>query len=334
MKINQEKITKEFELTSFGAKGWFHSKKLNCPACGEQQKFGIIFGDKGGGSYHCFKGKCGEHGTLVQLLKRINRTDLLEFSVDIDIREKLMPLIEEENLDLTLRTVNLPIGFRRILSDDYLEGRGWTEDDFDQNPVGITKLDSNLRGYLIFPIYEDGEVVGYLSRSKKKKEWHDENLKLVKQGKAKLQLRYQNSENTDFEKLLGGIDEVEEGDTVILVEGLMDKIGTVHYIEESGLKQTKCCYTFGTNVTAYHIAKLLLKGVKKVILMYDYETIKKVQEFGLKLNKVIETWIAEIKEPDMDPGNMFSEDFEMILSNLKSPFSYKMNRLPETSLRI
>lgn len=334
MKVNQDKIVKEFELTPFGAKGWFHSKKLNCPLCGEQQKFGIIFGKVGGGSYHCFKGKCGEHGTLSQLFRKINRTDLLVYSVDIDIREKLEPLIKELELDLTLKETKLPIGFRKILQDDYLEKRGWTEEDFDEVTVGITNLDSNLRNYLIFPIYEEGMMVGYLARSKKSKEWHDSNLKLVKQGKARLSLRYQNSEGTDFEKLLGGIDEIEEGDTVILVEGLMDQRGTVHYIKEIGLEKTKCCYTFGTNVTAYHIAKLLLKGVKKVILMYDFETIKKVQEFGLKLDKSIETWIAEIKEPDMDPGNMFSEDFEKALSSLKKPFSYKVNRLPEVSLKI
>lgn len=334
MKVDQDKIIKEFGLTSFGAKGWFHGKGLNCPNCNEQQKFGIIFGDKGGGSYHCFKGKCGEHGTLVSLLKKLGKTELLSFSVDIDIREKLAPLVEEFEIDLSLKKVNLPMGFRKILTDPYLEKRGWMEDDFDQVTVGVTKIDPNLRGYLIFPIYEESVLVGYLARSKKSKDWHDKNLKKVKQGLERLSLRYRNSENTDFEKLLGGIDEVEEGDTVILVEGIMDKVGTDHYIKSAGLKKTKCCYTFGTNVTPYHIAKLLLKGIEKVILMYDYETIKKVQEFGLKLSKNIETWVAEIRVPEMDPGNMFEEDFEEVFSNLKSPFSYKINRLPETFLKV
>lgn len=334
MKVNQDKIIKEFSLTSFGSKGWLHSKLLPCPLCGETQKFGIIFGNKGGGSYHCFKGKCGEHGTLVQLFRKMNRTDLLNYSVEIDIKEKLAPLIEEEDLDLSTQKINLPVGFRRVYEDEYLQKRGWTKGDFKKNPVGVSSLSPNLKGYLIFLIYEKGELVGYLSRSKKSKRWHDENLKAVKRGQAKLSLRYQNSEGTDFEKLLGGIDEIEEGDTVILVEGIMDKVGTDHYIFSSEMEKTKCCYTFGTNVTPYHIEKLVSRGVRRVILMYDYQTIKKVQEFGLQLSKSIETWIAEIEETDMDPGNMFEEDFEKVLSNLKSPFSYKMNRLPEAFLKI
>jgi len=336
MKINRDKIVKTFQLIPFGAKGWMSSRILPCPYCGRSDKFGIILNDTGISSFNCFHASCGEHGSLIKLFKKIGRLDLLDFDVEVDVREKIESIFEDEKIDIEIPIIHPPIGFKRIYQDNYLdEERNWCKEDYKKNIVGYSNLAPFLRNYLIFLQRENGNIVGWLARSKKTKEWHKLNIKKAKEGLVSLVLRYRNSEGCDFERLLGGVDEIKSGDeTVILVEGIMDKVGTDHYIRDAGLEKTKCCYTFGTNVSKTQALKLLLKGIKRVILMYDYGTIKKTQQYSLMLSNFFETKIVEIKDEGVDPGNMFYEDFENCLNNLKDPLNYKLDRLPEIELNV
>lgn len=336
MKINRDKIISEFSLSSFGAKGWLRSSKLPCPFCGKSDKFGVILNESAISSFHCFHASCGQKGSLFELFRKINRLDLLDFEVDIDIRQKLTSFLEDLQEEIVEPTeVLLPTGFTEISEHPYLNFRRWEKEDILNARVGISNFSSRLRDYLIFPLIEDSRVVGWLARSQRSKEWHKENLKKVKLGEAQLRLRYDNSPGVDFENLLGGIDDVNLGDRVILVEGIMDRVGVRQYIRYNDIKSTSCCYTCGTNVTLPQIFKLLKKGVKHVILMYDFNTIKKVQEYALLLTNyfpIVE--IAEIRDEGKDPGNMFDEDFDLVLSSLKSPSYYKLNRLSSSPLKI
>lgn len=347
MKVSRERLIQEFNLRPFGAKGWMNNKNLSCPFCGGGgDKFGIYLNDRGSGSFHCMR--CDQKGSIFKFLKKIGRMDLLLMTEDEDFtfKDQLENFLVESRLedkDLELPEIGKPVGFKPITSDEYLEGRGWTPSQFEQFHVGTT-IEPTLKDKITFLLYEEGRLVGYLSRSKKSKEWHKENLEKAKKGLCKLVLRYDNSKGAEFEKIVGGLDEIVEGETVtvILVEGIMDKANTDKVLGLNDQKEVKCCFTFGCKLSDEQMLKIFKKGVQKIILLYDSETIQQVKSTSLKMTKFFEVLIGEIiifKDPKnkregmKDPGEMNLEDFEEVFSNLKDPFDYFVNRVATTNLK-
>lgn len=338
MKLDRNKIIVELSLKSFGAKGWHNSNELSCPNCGGRgDKMGIYLPeDERGGSCHCFR--CDSKFSLFKLLKSIDRLDLWSFDGDLtfnykDRLEGFLKIVERDDIGVETSEIRLPLGFKFITSDEYLNKRGFLPEQYSQFNVG-TSIEPRHRDKVVFLIKEDSKLVGYISRSKKSKEWHKENMKLAKEGKCKLVLRYDNSEGTDFEKLVGGIDEVIEGEThtVILVEGIMDKSNTDTVLELNSSNEIKCCFTFGCKLSDIQSLKLLKKGVENIILLFDPETISQTKSASLKLSRFFNIFISEIKG-DRDPGVMNEEEFNESLSNLKNPIDYFSNRLSLNKLK-
>jgi len=72
---------------------------------------------------------------------------------------------------------------------------------------------------------------------------------------------------------------------------------------------------------------LLNTNVKTIILMYDPGTIDQMKKHGLELSKNFEVFVAEIKDKNMDPGDINSNYLSEILKNMKNILYFYNNRI-------
>ncbi len=157
-----------------GAKRDGGNKNLiaRCPYCGKEDKYGIYIGKetlrKKPFMAHCFS--CGRSTlTRDKLLEEIGRPDLMitptaDLSAPLNAN-LLFPLDNEEEIDDTLGIVELPDFYRQVYTHPYLKARGFVYDDYEQFPVGITAgLNRRYDDYVIFPVIDSGDVVGYVAR--------------------------------------------------------------------------------------------------------------------------------------------------------------------------
>lgn len=332
MRIEKQKLIDEFNLKPFGAKGWMRADDLKCPVCNRSEKFGILFTEKGGVS-HCFF-ECGDNLSLVKYLKHINREEFIIYEQEFSINDKLKPLFGDNKEELKeLQEIDLPKGFKRIYSDEYLTERNFTDWQYELFEVGVTDhfLERKLKNYLIFCIKQEGKIVAWLARSKRDKEWHKENLKKSKEGLEKLVLRYKNSPGADFDRIIGGYDQITENThTVFIVEGIFDMTNLSNLLKTYESEEVKVIFTFGNSMSDHQIALLLNKKVKRIILMYDYGTVRQLKELSLKLSRWYEVDICDIEFEDIDPGNIDKKYLNKLLLNLKNYiyfYSSKLNNL-------
>lgn len=329
MKINREKIINELSLTSFGGKGWLKSENIPCPKCGKSDKFGINISNKGGG-VHCFK--CDYSNNILNFLKSINKQYLVSFEHDVSFKTKIVdPFLEKEAIEVNNKLIKLPRGFNRIFYSEYLNERGFQDYQYDKYCVGETNhfLEKKLHNYLIFQIFNDNKLVGWIARSKYSKDWHENNLIKFKKGEEELYLRYRNSSNTDFVNILGNYDDINKNThTVILVEGLFDSTNVENLLKLNFQDEIKCCFTFGNKVSNNQIELLLKKpNIENIILMYDENTINQCKIYGARLSKYFNVDIAEIKDKNVDPGNMTKNYILNTLINKKNFLYFYNSRL-------
>lgn len=319
MKINKQQVIDALGLKYFGSKGWMNSEDTRCPICNRVDKFGVLFTPTGGVT-HCFY-NCGDNMSLYAYLKHIGRNDLVNYEFEVRLSAKVRSLIEEVQVEEEIPEVTLPKGYERIYFDQYLKDRNFRYYQYQQFEVGITNhfLEKRLHGYLIFVLKQRGKIVGWLARSKKSKEWHKNNLEQFKLGKELLVLRYMNSTGTDFEKILGGFDDItERTETVIAVEGLFDKTNISNIVHDNTSEALKVIFTFGDKFSDHQIKLLKTTAVRKVILMYDANTIKQSKQYSMELSKYFEVDVCYIDNPEIDPGNMTENYFNEIIKNKKN----------------
>jgi hypothetical protein len=304
------------------------NKNIECPFCSRVGKFAFLkAGDSG--LVHCFF--CNEKTSLYNFLKEVDRLDLVEREKSISINNKLVSLKDREEIkEKELIEVKLPHKLTLIENDDYLDSRGFLVQHYKEFEPSYTSsiIEKKLHNYLIFKIKQNGLVVSWLARSKYSYGWHKENLEKSKLNEEKLVLRYRNSDGTEFEKILGGYDEItEKTHTVILVEGLFDKVGVDGKLNLYSDESIGCCFTFGNKISDYQI-KLLKKkkNVKNVILLYDYGTVKQSKGSSLRLSKSFNTLVG-VPKTEEDPGDMTPEQLFEILDNLQSPIEFYINNL-------
>lgn len=325
----KNEIIKEFDLRPFGNKDFLKSKKLPCPWCNRSDKFALKFDSKQGGGFNCFHGGCGKKGSIYSLLKEIGRQDLIgekQYSTKLDVKLPELPqnnpVDEEKNYKSTL-----PIGFKEFTQiDDYLLNRGYSKHHQEIFKAGYSNISLKHQGYIIFQLFQKGELVGYIARSKKSKKWHEENLRQAKLGETELKLRYENESEADFSKIIGGYDDIGNATTLILVEGLFDKVGVDNKLSLFKQGKIRCCFEFGVNLSDYQINLLRETKIKRVILLYDYNTLKHLKKSSMKLSRYFDVKIAEITE-DYDPGDIPFNKLQSVIKNLKEPFDFYKNRL-------
>lgn len=306
-----------------------------CPYCGKKGgKFGIYVGKETDKKKlfmsHCFS--C-HHTTkdINQLLDDIGRPDLkLEETASlgpVDIPQFCN--IEEDEIDDDLVEVEMPEGWKRCYRNAYLKKRGFTCDDYDYFPVGTTRgMNFKYDDYVVFPIIDNGEIVGYVSRHTWSKDDIDAyNIKARRNGKYEIR-RYNNSMDNDFVKLLYNYDSVieEETDTVILVEGVFDCISLVRKLDLYDNHRIAVCATFGKKVSETQIYKLQSKGVRTIVIGYDGDALDAINTAASMLDPFFDTYIAHIDDPKADFDSMdFWEIFDVFTKNLKTPREFKLN---------
>jgi hypothetical protein len=328
MNFDKNKIINVFGLKKFGGKGWYSGNSLKCKECSRSDKFGINFElDR----VHCFY---DDYKTNIKsYLKGIGRGDLLgEESLSIDLNFKSFNKIIENIEVCQLPIKSLPIGFKNIYQDDYLDSRGFLREHYELFAVGETRLVPELKNHLIFQIFDKGgRRVAWLSRSKHSKEWHKANLEAYKMGDAELMLRYNNSPNTDFGKILGGENEITlDTRILILVEGIMDKVGVDSKMKLIDREDIKCLFTFGNSITDDQLR--LLKEydqIEEIYLLYDNGTLQQSKHYGNvlfnELKKVIK--VCEIRQKDKDPGDLTMIELLDVLEKSVDPFGFNFEKI-------
>lgn len=332
-RVDKDEIIQELNLKPFGSAGWFSDKNNPCPYCDKGKKWGIHFNEQGtNGNFHCFK--CGVKTTLKKFLEKIQKIDLAKVNYESSTTQsKLIPLIESKENDekkLDLEECELPRKLEYINEDPYLNDRGFKERYYKQFKPAITRffLERKLQDKFIFQFLMKGKTVAWLARSKKSKEWHEQNLKEFKEGKSKLVLRYENS--TDgFSKVIGGYDLITDNtDTVIVVEGMFDYISVDDKLHLYENEEIKCIFTFGNNIGNDQIALLRQKkSVRNIILMYDPDKPEMIKSAALTLQKYFNVVIAELKDKKKDPGDATQDELLEAIDNAIEPINYFTNIL-------
>lgn len=263
----------------------------DCPFCGKEKHFYISRQTQ---LWDCKK--CGEYGSIYKLLKQLDKTYLLGGST-VEIRDTIQSLrnivaesIEEDEVTLKeLPVIKMPAGWKvSVASTEYLLGRGITPADCKRYKIGATDLFHKYQKYVLIPIYDGGKIRGFVGRYGAKKVPSD-------------QLRYNNSIGTEFSELLFGYDEITKNTTtVVLVEGIFDKIAVDKVLHLWESDEIKCVCTFGKKISREQSKKLMLKGVTNVILLYDFDAIKDIKKYGLELENDFVTSITYTTKKDID----------------------------------
>ena len=307
-----------------------------CIYCGKEGgKMGIYIGKETANKKlfvtHCFS--CG-HTTkdVNQLLDDIGRPDL-KIIKTADFRPLEIPqfyqLEDGDEIDDELVIVSMPEGWKRCYRNPYLRSRGFIEDDYDYFPVGTTRgLNYKFDDYVVFPIIDSGDIVGYISRHTWTKEDIDNhNKKSKRNGKFQIR-RYNNSTENDFVKLLYNYDSVveDETDTVIIVEGVFDVIALTRKLELYDNHHIAVVATFGKKISNAQIYKLQSKGVKTIVIGYDGDAVDAINVAAMKLNEYFDVFIAYIPNPEADFDSMdFWEIYDVFSASLKTPVEYKLS---------
>ncbi|MDR1089810.1 MAG: toprim domain-containing protein [Prevotella sp.] len=310
-----------------------------CIYCGKTRgKMGIYIGKETDKKKlfvsHCFS--CG-HTTkdINQLLDDIGRPDLkLTETADFRPVTELNPffqLEEGDEIDDELAVVDMPEGWKRCFKNPYLKERGFTSDDYDYFQVGTTRgLNFRFENYVVFPIIDNKDIAGYISRHVWDKDKIEEyNRKARRAGKYEVR-RYNNSVENDFSRLLYNYDGVmeDETDTVVIVEGVFDVIALTRKLELYDNRQIAVVATFGKKISQTQIYKLQAKGVKTVVIGYDSDALDAINNTAETLNEYFDVYIAKIESAGKDWDEMsFWDIYDTFSGNLKTPVEYKLNTI-------
>lgn len=343
-KEEKNRLIQELAI-ELGAKPDGSGKNLivpRCPHCGKENgKYGIYIGKETEKKKlfmsHCFS--CGYTTlTLEQLFNGIGRPDLIitpTTDLEAKLNTNMLFRLEEgeEEIDDSLNIVDLPDRYKRCYKNPYLKSRGFIFDDYEYFPCGTTRnLNFKFDDYIIFPIIDNGDIVGYVSRHTWPKEKIDRHNKAAKRNGEYMILRYRNSNENDFVKLLYNYDAVieDETDTVIIVEGIFDVIALTRKLELYDNNRVAVVATFGKKISLIQIYKLQSKGVKTVVIGYDGDAVDAIKKTSDNLNQYFEVFVADIPDAEKDWGDLdFWEIYDIFSEGLMTPIQYKLTKIQE-----
>jgi len=308
-----------------------------CPYCHKKHKFAIYIGKptakKTLFASHCFS--CGKSNReLTPLLEYIGRTDLVfEATNSISAELDNLSFITNENGDIVDDSVDIidpPKGFKRSYKNNYLRNRGFNADDYGYFPVGTTRgCNFKLDNYVIFLIIDAGDIVGWVARHIWPKQEIDEHNRKVKRNDGYQIMRYRNSTENDFVKLLYNFDAVIEGetDTVIIVEGIFDVIALTRKLELYDCQWIAVVATFGKKISNVQIYKLQTKRVRTVVLAYDGDAVEANRNTAQQLKPYFDTYIADI-DGSLDFDEMDRDQiYDTFAYRIKTPIEYSLNKI-------
>ena len=299
-----------------GTDGRFNSRRTEyitkCPFCGKESHFYVNVITL---RFSCKK--CWEEGGVYKLLSQFDKLYLLE-GATIEEREvisKIRDLTTSATEDVKLEPLpprKMPVGYKVCLHDTYLErDRGLTPAVMKRYAIGRTKLVRRYADYILIPVTTDGVITAFQGRYASKKVPPDA-------------LRWRNDTGADFAKMLYGYDDIKvPGATVILVEGVFDKIAVDRRLRLDECDDVKCCATFGKKISDYQRAMLQKKGVRAVVLLYDFDAIKEIKKYAFELDKYFSTNIVFTTKKDIDECNE-AETLE-VFERLQRPRDFAWN---------
>lgn len=142
-------------------------------------------------------------------------------------------------------------------------------------------------------------------------------------------LRYKNSTENEFSKLLYNYDAIVpyETSTVILCEGAFDVIALNRKLELYDNPMVKPVATFGKKCSDVQMYKLQAKGVEQVVIGYDSDARETISKVAAQLEKYFDVLIADI--PDgigKDWDEMSVEDiYDVFANNLKTIAEFNLS---------
>lgn len=299
-----------------GTDGRFNSRRTEyitkCPFCGKESHFYVNVNTL---RFSCKK--CWEEGGVYKLLSQFDKLYLLEGATieDREVISKIRDLTTSVAEDVKLEPLpprKMPVGYKVCLHDTYLErDRGLTPDVMKRYAIGRTKLVRRYADYILIPVTTDGVITAFQGRYASKKVPPDA-------------LRWRNDTGADFAKMLYGYDDIKtSGVTVILVEGVFDKIAVDRRLRLDDCDDVKCCATFGKKISDYQRAMLQKKGVRAVVLLYDFDAIKEIKKYAFELDKYFSTNIVFTTKKDIDECNE-AETLE-VFERLQRPRDFAWN---------
>lgn len=299
-----------------GTDGRFNSRRTEyitkCPFCGKESHFYVNVNTL---RFSCKK--CWEEGGVYKLLSQFDKLYLLEGATieDREVISKIRDLTTSVAEDVKLEPLpprKMPVGYKVCLHDTYLErDRGLTPAVMKRYAIGRTKLVRRYADYILIPVTTDGVITAFQGRYASKK---------VPPGA----LRWRNDTGADFAKMLYGYDDIKtSGVTVILVEGVFDKIAVDRRLRLDDCDDVKCCATFGKKISDYQRAMLQKKGVRAVVLLYDFDAIKEIKKYAFELDKYFSTNIVFTTKKDIDECNE-AETLE-VFERLQRPRDFAWN---------
>ena len=309
-----------------------------CPFCAKDNKFGIYIGSptnrKPMLASHCFS--CGKsYRDINHLLLEIGRGDLvISITADLEIElnpNLLFPLESDDEIEDELSVVEMPDFYRRVFTHPYLAGRGFNFDDFEYFQVGTTRtLNWKYDNYVIFPVIDGGDIVGYVSRHLwAKRDIDSHNRKAKRSGEYQIR-RFNNSMENDFAKLLYNYDAVIDGETQtgIIAEGIFDVVALTRKLDLYDRTDMAVVATFGKKMSHIQIFKLQQKGVKNIILAFDGDATETTKHIATELSQYFKILIADIPDPTKDWDDLSAEEVTEIFTNeLKTPIQYKLTKI-------
>lgn len=279
----------------------------DCPYCGKTSHFFI---NKVTFLWDCKK--CKEAGNVAKLLYFLNVAEQYTHkTLKLDSLVILNDGIEEKE-ELVIKKIPnkpLPRNFQRIYDNEYLIRRGLKKNDFYKYKIGVTDKISKLKDYVIFLIEEQGECKGFVCRNVL-------DSKIIELNEL---LRYRNSTETKFADLLFGFEEIDKRtDTVIVVEGIFDKIRLDNLLNVDDYPYLKIVSSFGNKMSDMQILKLKKTNVKNLILFYDLDATEETKKNALKIKKHFNLRISCLTN-GKDPGDSEEED---VINALQNTYSY------------
>lgn len=311
-----------------------------CPYCGKEGKYGIYIGRETGRKKpfmgHCFSCGASTH-SLNQTLEAIGRPELMvtpTANLDAGLDTSLLfPLDVQEEIDDSLGIVELPEFYRRTFSHPYLKERRFTFDDYEFFPVGTTgKLNYRYNDYVIFPVIDGGDTVGYVARHLWPKADIDSHNRRAKKTGAYQIRRFRNSTQNDFVKLLYNYDAVVESETetVIVCEGIFDVVALTRQLDLYERSRVAAVATFGKKISLAQIYKLQSKGVRNVIVGYDGDAVDAIKKTASDLSRYFEVLIADIPDPEKDWEDLsYRQIYEVFADGLRTPVEYRINKIQQ-----
>ena len=288
----RDSLIKLLDLAPSGNQGWLRG---TCPYC-DRRDFSILFMHKAL-RFRCFRATCGAYGDHYKISTKLGLQDLSNdiFEIDIEAREV---------------KVAQPFMFKRLWKDSYLDSRG-----FKFYKRYIVGRSIEYPAYVIFLLYQRGAYMGWVGRDTS--------------GSG---LRYRNSEDTPFGKMLFGIDEVSKGDTIFLMEGLFDKFSFDKAMDTHNTKGISSVVSFGSLLTGDQIALLKERSPSRVVMLYDRDALNKTINSAFTLGLSMEVRYC-LPKGDIDVGGMYEEEIRELVQDQQEPllidsfFSKKDKRL-------